>query len=180
MTCVDARPAPIRGRLARGHGLALAGALLIASVSAHAALGGDAASIAQDRGRLGASLLVASSGRPQAQAQAQAPTSAPVQAHRLTLADGSTVTEFITPGGRVFAVSWSTRLKPRLDALLGAQSAVYAAAAQRSMRVPGPRHALSIDEGDLVVHATSRLNAHVGIAYLRSLVPAGRSINDFR
>jgi hypothetical protein len=171
MTSTDARR--------RAAGLAF-GLALAACAPARAALGGDAASIEEDRARLAAQHVVATMSRPQGQVTAQAQPQPQVQEHRLVLADGSTVREFAVAGGRVFAVSWSTRLKPRLDALLGAQSDRYAAAARRALLVPGARHALSFDEGDLVVHATTRLNSNVGTAYLRSLVPAGLSIDAIR
>lgn len=102
------------------------------------------------------------------------------QVHVLALPDGSTIREFVAPGGRVFALAWSTRLKPRLGPLLGAQAGAYAAAASAALAAPGVRHAVSLSSGDLVVRAAAHLNAHAGLAYLRSLVPEGVRIDELR
>jgi len=177
MTSVELRALPLIGAFA------FAFALAVVAAPARAALGGDAASIEQDRARLGAlqsQAQMQTQTRTQAQAQTPSRPQGQVRVQVLALSDGSAVREFVAPGGRVFAIAWSTRLKPRLDGLLGAQSVRYASAARSALLVPGARHALSIDEGDLVVHATSRLNSHVGFAYLRSLVPAGVSVDALR
>lgn len=107
-------------------------------------------------------------------------TSMRLQAQVTTQADGSTIKEFLTPGGIVFAVSWSTRLKPRLDVLLGAHAPGYAEAARAAASAPGVHHAATLVAGDLVVHETSHLNTHVGVAWLRSLVPEGVRVDELR
>jgi hypothetical protein len=77
-------------------------------------------------------------------------------------------------------VAWSTRFKPRLDQLLGTHAGPYAAAARQALATPGIHQRFELDQDDLVVHASAHLNAHVGVAYLRSLVPAGVRIDDLR
>ncbi len=96
------------------------------------------------------------------------------------MADGSSIREFISPDGIVFAVSWSTRFKPNLESLLGTHAAGYAAAASEAMRTPGIRRNVALQRGDLVVHSTTHLNAFVGRAYLRSLVPQGIGADELR
>jgi hypothetical protein len=149
-------------RAAIACGLALAGA------DARATLGEAAASAEADRARVGGERRVAQA------------TDAHLRVHVITRADGSTIKEFETPAGVVFAISWSTRLKPRLDELLGAHAADYAQATREALSTPGVRHQLRIARGDLVVQASGRLNAHAGLAYLRSLVPAGVRVDDLR
>jgi hypothetical protein len=152
--------------------LALAAAALaavgLAAPSAHAVLGGDAGTIAVDQARLHGVRL-----------QAVA-TSAPVATHEITLADGSSIRQFVTPDGIVFAVAWSTRFKPDLNALLGVHAATYAQAASDAMKAAGIRRHAELRRGDLVVQSTAHLNAHVGRAWLQSLVPAGARLDALR
>ena len=106
--------------------------------------------------------------------------SAQVGSHEITLADGSSIREYVTPGGIVFAVAWSTRFKPDLAALLGQHAGAYAAAASEAMKAPGIRRHVELRQGDLVVQSGGRLNAFVGRAWLRSLVPEGVNIDALR
>jgi hypothetical protein len=95
------------------------------------------------------------------------------QVHTLTLADGSTIREYLNADGRVYAVSWNTRAKPRLDQLLGAHFPAYAEGGRLAMqRRAGVQHQAVIEQGDLVVESSAHLNAHIGRAYLRSLLPS--------
>lgn len=144
----------------------LAGALLCLPLVAAATLGEAEASIQADQMRM-------------AGVHRQAAALA-VQVHTLTTADGSTIREFAAPGGRVFAVIWNTRYKPRLDQLLGAHFAAYAEAGRALQRRPGVRHGARVQQGDLVVESSAHLNAHVGRAYLRSLLPTGVAIDAIR
>jgi hypothetical protein len=144
----------------------LAGALLCVHLVAAATLGETEQSIQADSVRM-------------AGVHRQAAGLA-VQVHTLTTADGSTVREYAAPGGRVFAISWNTHYKPRLDQLLGAHFAAYADAGRALQQQPGLRHGARVQQGDLVVESSAHLNAHVGRAYLRSLLPAGVAIDAIR
>jgi hypothetical protein len=148
--------------------LACTAAALLGAPAAHAVLGEDASSIASDEQRLGG-----------VRRQAMA-LRAPVQTHEIALADGSSIRQFVTPGGVVFAVAWSTRFKPNLEALLGVHAAGYAAAASEAMRAPGIKRSVALAHGDLVVQSSTHLNTYVGMAYLRSLVPQGITVDVLR
>jgi hypothetical protein len=101
--------------------------------------------------------------------------------HMITGPDGSTIRQYVGADGRVFAVAWNTRYKPRLDLLLGLNFSAYAKAGRRAMRLrPGVIHNAVVQEGDLVVESTAHLQAFVGRAYLRSLLPAGSRPDAFR
>ena len=154
---------PRRAAWLRVLGLAVAAGLQCAP--AQASLGGDVASVEHDRMRL------------QGQRRAVAQSSVHVQTHLLVLGDGSVIKEYLGPAGTVFAVSWSTRFKPRLDELLGTQADAYAQAAREAMRRPGIRHAVALERGDLVVHAHEHLTSHVGLAYLKSQLPPGVGVD---
>jgi hypothetical protein len=130
------------------------------TLPATATLGERADSIAGDAMRLAAGRSSASSG------------STTVQS--LKLSDGSTIRQFVGIDGRVYAVAWNTRAKPRLDQLLGTHFVTYAEAGRRAMRLrAGVMHNAVVQQGDLVVESSAHLNAHVGRAYLRSLLPSG-------
>jgi len=147
----------------------VAAAGLALSLPAAATLGEDLASVHADQLRLGA-----------ARRQQVMPALA-AQVHVLTLPDGSTIRQYTTPQGRVFAVAWNTHFKPRLDQLLGTHFAAYAEAGRRAqVRRPGVLHSAAMAQGDLVVRSTAHLQAHVGMAYLRSLLPAGTSPDALR
>lgn len=147
---------------------AIATTLSLAALPASAVLGGDDSTIAGDQMRL------------QGTRHPAAVSSAQVRTHEITLADGSSIRQFVTPGGIVFAVAWSTRFKPDLAALLGAHAASYAAAASEAMRAPGIRRHVELRRGDLVVQSTAHLNSHVGKAWLQSLVPEGVRVDALR
>jgi hypothetical protein len=154
------------------HSPAWAGALLLAGglavAPAHAVLGGNASTIAGDGARLKATRHQVAS------------LSTQVGSHVSTLADGSSILEYTNPGGIVFAVAWSTRFKPDLAALLGQHAAAYAAAASDAMKAPGIRRQVDLRQGDLVVQSAGRMNAFVGKAWLRSLVPEGVDVDALR
>jgi len=101
--------------------------------------------------------------------------------HTLTLRDGSVIRQYLAADGRVYAVSWNTRFKPRLDQLLGAHFDTYAAAGRQAQQQRGGvRHAAVLSRGDLVVESSAHLQSHVGRAWLRSLLPAGAGPDAIR
>lgn len=140
----------------------LATAAALCTPAARAVLGEDLASVQADALRLGA---------------ARRASNGPLmQVQTLQWPDGGTVRQFATPQGRVFAVAWNTRAKPRLDALLGTHFTAYAEGGRRAQaQRAGVAHAVRVEQGDLVVESTAHLNAHRGLAYLKSQWPAGLS-----
>jgi hypothetical protein len=132
---------------------------------AAAALGERADSIAGDAMRLAARRSSAANGTSTVQS--------------LKMNDGSTIRQFVGIDGRVYAVAWNTRAKPRLDQLLGTHFVTYAEAGRRAMQLrAGVMHNAVVQQGDLVVESSAHLNAHVGRAYLRSLLPGGTAAAD--
>jgi hypothetical protein len=142
--------------------------LFVAS-PARAVLGGDVATIDDDRVRVSGSMMQPLAVRP-----------GQVQGHEIRMADGSSIREYVAPNGVVFAVAWSTRFKPDLAALLGRHAVSYAAAATDALKTPGIKRAIVLQRDDLVVRSTSHLNTYVGKAYVRALVPAGVDVDALR
>lgn len=101
--------------------------------------------------------------------------------HTISLRDGSTVQQFAGADGIVFAVTWNTRFKPRLDQLLGSHFAAYAQGGREALRrSPGVKHSAVVQAGDLVVESTAHLQSHRGRAWLRSRWPGGVASDALR
>jgi Protein of unknown function (DUF2844) len=99
----------------------------------------------------------------------------------LTWADGSSIRQYLTPSGRVYAVAWNTRSKPRLDRLFGVHFVAYVEGArQLQQQRAGVRHQAVIEQGDLVVESSAHLHAHTGRAWLRSLLPSAKARDAIR
>jgi hypothetical protein len=159
----DGRSPPWR-RARRLAGRALLGALGVAP-AAHAVLGEPASTLTA--GNFGAALAQSSAASP--------------RVHIQSMPDGSTIRQFVGADGRVYAVAWNTRSKPRLDLLLGTHFANFEAGGREAMRLrPGVMHSAAVQRGDLVVEASAHLNAHVGRAYLRSRLPSGVPLDALR
>src|ERR1035441_4640052 len=79
--------------------------LVMGSLPAWAALGGDVSSVNADVQVLrGQHIMVSKVG---------------YNLHQITSADGSVVKEFVTPAGLVFGISWQGHFMPNLQQLLG-------------------------------------------------------------
>jgi len=146
---------------------ALAGALLVTcTMGASAALGEPAASVQVDQMSMGGMRRVAQLGM--------------VQAHTLVSEDGSVLRQYVAPNGRVVAVAWNTRYKPRLDQLLGAHFGTYEEASMAASNGKGIVRRATVQRGDLVVESSSHLGNYRGLAYLRSGLPSGVVVDAAR
>lgn len=94
--------------------------------------------------------------------------------HEMQTPTGTTVRQFASPAGTVFAVTWQG-FSPDLQQLLGEYFEQYvdAARSQNSRRGRG----VYIDTGDLVVETGGHMRYAVGRAYLRSQVPQGVDVH---
>lgn len=136
---------------------------LVASV-AHAALGEPVDSVQRDHeALLGTTLTVT-----------------PMQAydvHETTIADGTTIRQYVSRSGTVFAVAWSGRSLPSLQVLLGKHYDAYvtAAAAHR-----GSHHVFNVATPDFVLSITRITRASSGSAHVPALLPPGTSVQELR
>ena len=97
--------------------------------------------------------------------------------HTVLLENGTTVHEYATPAGQVFAVVWRGPVLPDLSALLGGYFAGFKAEAERA-RSMGQRGApVHLASDKLVVRSTGRMRGFFGYAYAPDLVPAGLNIH---
>jgi hypothetical protein len=140
----------------------LFGALLLqAPAAAH--LGGDAASVGNDRDVL--------------HAQLHSTPMVLYDLHEISTEAGTLVHEYTTPPGTVFALTWQGPLPPDLQQLFGNYYKQFQDAAAVQART-GMHRLLTIAQPDLVVQSTGRLRNFRGQAYVPSLVPAGVDVAE--
>ena len=161
-----APPADRQSRIRGGRLMIMVFALAASADPARAVLGAPVASVQEDQLRLAGT-------RTQS-------VHAYHQVHEIVMADGSRIREFVSPSGMVFAVSWSTRFKPDLQALLGTYHAQYDAAAREALQRPGIRRQLSLQRSDFVLETNAHLNHFTGRAWVPSLTPGGMTADAMR
>ncbi len=139
-------------------------ALSLFSSNAGAALGGDIASIDQDRMQMKATVPVKIA-------------TEKFVVHEMMLTSGTRIREYLTTMGTVFAVSWRGQTIPDLRQLMGNYFDTFTSAAklQRSQR----SH-LVVRQDDLVVRSGGHMRAYIGSAYVPKLLPAGVTEADIQ
>ena len=164
-------PIRIRSRAALFAAVALL-ALAFAS-AAFASLGGDASTVEQD------SVQMKSTKRTAAQ------PSAKYTVQEMQTEAGTTVKEYVSPQGTVFAVTWRGPFMPDLEQLFGSYYDQYQQAttqrrqaqAQGGIRQRGP---IRIQQPGLVVESGGHMRGYVGKAYLPDMLPAGVQPGDIQ
>jgi hypothetical protein len=131
--------------------------------SASATLGEAATSTEADRASMKASLRAVPAGN--------------YTIHEIQTPSGTTVREYVSPQGMVFAVAWAGPLMPDLQQALGRYFDRYAAAA--SARRSGRRQ-VAVRESDLVVQSGGHMRSFSGLAYLPQLLPQGVTLEELR
>lgn len=167
------------------------GTLGVASLPAHAALGGDAATVTQDRRALGGTAgvtatasvkqAVTTSTSTSASAASTTAVASGYRVETMTTDAGTTVNEYLTSTGVVFAIAWSGPQIPDLRQLLGSHFAAYASGnATQADATPGSRGPTRVSTDDLVVRSGGHMRGFEGAAYLKSQLPAGFNVDDIR
>ena len=149
--------APVRVCLAMLSAITLT---LLISKPAFAALGEDSSSVQTDMAHMQGSLRIT---------QTQAFT-----VHEIRGATGTTVREYASPSGKIFAVAWQGPWLPNMRELLATYFAPYeqalrtAAVQSRSGRRP-----LVIEQPGLVVQSGGHMRSFAGRAYIPQMMPQG-------
>ena len=136
---------------------------LAASPAARASLGGTEATVEADRVAIGATRRILPSGS--------------FTVHELQAPSGTTVREFVSPAGTVFAVAWQGPMLPDLRQLLGTHFDEYVAASatRRTRRAP-----VVVQLPGLVVQSSGHMRAFAGKAYLPGALPSAVSPEELR
>jgi hypothetical protein len=126
--------------------------------SASATLGRDTSSVDSDRVRMqGALLRIARSDT--------------YTVHEMQSASGTTVREYVSSNGTVFAVAWQGPWLPDLRQMLGAYFDDYQRALQAASGQRRARGSLTIELPDLTVQMSGHPRAFSGKAYVPRLMP---------
>ena len=127
-----------------------------------ATLGEDSSSVQADQAHLNASVRVVATQS--------------YSIHEMQTPAGTTIRQYVSPAGQVFAISWHG-FSPDLRQLLGTHFDEYvAAASQQSHRGRG----VHIETGDLVFNSGGHMRYVVGHAFLRSKLPSGVASDEIR
>jgi hypothetical protein len=145
--------------------LMLPAVVLIAAQQVRATLGEPVASIQSDRKELSA-----------VQRGTKVQNGFTVQEMK---SGSTTVREYISPSGIVFAVAWNGLIRPDLTQLLGAYSNEYHEAWRRIPHNRG-RSRLDVKTNRVVVQQWGHMRNLQGRAYVPSLVPPGVSVDEIR
>ena len=91
----------------------------------------------------------------------------------VVLETGTSVTEYVTASGVVFAVRWTGPVLPDYALVLGVHFKTFqdAALAERAHGKRGG--SVGVNVGDLVVGSAGHMGSYQGYAYVPSLVPSG-------
>ena len=127
-----------------------------------ATLGEDASSIRNDQAHLNASERVVAQQL--------------YSVHEMQTPAGTTIRQYVSPEGTVFAVSWQGAA-PDLRQLLGQHFDEYVAAASK---VAHRGRGVHVETDDLVVESGGHMRWIVGRAFLQSKMPSGVTRNEIR
>jgi hypothetical protein len=132
-------------------------------IPALAALGGDVTSVQHDQAQMKGELKTT---------EAEAYTT-----HQITAPGKTVIKEYVSPEGKVFAISWSGPFIPNMQQLLGTYSNrfVQAAKLQRESQ-PGHRP-VNIKQPDFVFQNGGHMRSYFGRAYLPAMVPQGVNVD---
>ncbi len=140
-------------------GLCISSVLVFTSITAHATLGLDAASVKKDQAALGATLKITKSDG--------------YTDYMLTLPDNGVVHELVSPAGKVFEITWLKRGSwPQMGPLWGDYANRFSGSVHGTS--PTSRHADRVDD-DFEMHARAVNRIFSGTAHVPALLPQNLS-----
>jgi len=104
-----------------------------------------------------------------------APATTNYTVHAIQAPSGTTVREYVSEDGMVFAVAWQGPFLPDLRQALGRYFERYSNAASAK-----GRRQVAVSESDFVVQSGGRMRSFSGRAYLPPLLPQGFTLEDLR
>jgi uncharacterized protein DUF2844 len=138
-------------------------AMMVLSLPAWASLGGDDASVQADQAQMKATLRTTTPSPRFTLFEMQTPS-------------GTSIREYVSPEGLVFAVAWEGPSLPDLQQLLGTYFSKYVEGTSRDGG-GGPR---VVQLPGLVVFSGGQMRAFVGRAYLPQSIPNGVTLEQIR
>lgn len=131
----------------------------LSALPASAALGGNVTSIDADQAQMKGSV--------------ELKQSAAFTIHQIKAPSGTTVREYVSSAGTVFAVAWNGPFLPDLQQLLGSYFDQYSSGVKADKASYIGRRPLNIQSSGLVVQMTGHVRDYHGRAYLPNQVPGG-------
>ena len=95
-------------------------------------------------------------------------------------AGGTTLNEYASSTGQIFAYTWQGPTMPDLPALLGAYNASYRVGAADGYAASHDLHAARVARSDVIVESGGQMRSYVGRAWLPTALPAGVTPADLR
>ncbi|CAG4898048.1 DUF2844 domain-containing protein [Paraburkholderia saeva] len=102
------------------------------------------------------------------------------QVRTTTDGGGTTINEYSTDTGQIFAYTWQGPTMPDLKTLLGSFYDSWRDGAASAQASGGALHAARVAQPDLVVESGGQMRSYVGRAWLPRALPAGVSADDLR
>jgi Protein of unknown function (DUF2844) len=133
--------------------------MLALPFSLSASLGRDAASVREDQAKMQGSLRTSSRDS--------------YTLHEIQTSTGVAVKEYVSPVGKVFAVTWKGPVHPDLRQLLGPYYDEYTQALEARRAQRRSRGPLFIQHAGLVIQISGHMRSFVGRAYVPQQLPAG-------
>jgi hypothetical protein len=140
--------------------------LLVASVPASAELGGGVSSVYRDLEHTNGTIQVRNK-QQYIIFEINGPT-------------GTTVREFVSSDGTVFAIAWEGRFIPEMNQFLGTYFDQYSAAVKAQTRKYVGRRPLEIHLPNLVFESNGHMGWYYGRAYIPQTVPKQARVEDIR
>jgi len=142
-------------------------AALLLPATAFASLGGTIASVETDRVNTRSALI-------------RIQRVGGYSVHEMLSPTGTSIREYYGTDGVVFGVAWDGEWTPDLRQLFGNYFNRYQQAAATARQAHKGHNRVAVDDSDLIVQAAGHSRSSAGIAYVRSLVPAGVSVDVVR
>ena len=98
--------------------------------------------------------------------------------HESQLPSGTTIQEYATPAGVVFALTWRGPVLPDLSALLGVYFNAFKLGVEQARNSGRRGSPVSVQRDGLVMKSKGRMRNIFGYAYAPDLIPKGVNIND--
>jgi len=93
--------------------------------------------------------------------------------------EATSVREFVSPAGIVFAIAWNGYVHPELTQLLGSYWDEYSTSQQKALRKSGSRRQ-KLATDNIVVEKWGHMRNLHGRAYVPALVPEGLSTDEIK
>lgn len=146
--------------------LGIAVLMFLLPLPALAALGGDVTSVHEDQAQMKGTLKTT---------QAAAYT-----VHEIKASAGTVVKEYVSPAGKVFAITWRGQFIPNMQQLLGTYYQQFADAATAQREAHAGHRPVSIQQPGLVVQNGGHMRSYFGRAYVPAMLPQGVTTDEIQ